>query len=70
MRATHLRLLATLDKLVDEDLVQPLGHFVPTSPVEDERRVVDLIRDNTSRHYSEHQGWIETFVGHRDLLEP
>ena len=66
MHATHLRLLAVLDHLSDEDLVQPLRHFLPASSAEDHRRAIDLIRDNTSGHHMEHLSWIQTLVGPQD----
>jgi hypothetical protein len=66
MRATHSRLLTQLDSLKDDDLVQPLRHFLAASPPDDERSAIDLIRGNTSEHYTQHLGWIRSLVDSHD----
>jgi hypothetical protein len=62
LRATHRRLLALLDPLTDADLAQPLHAFLPSASADDRRRAMDIVRDNTSAHFSEHLGWIDALV--------
>jgi hypothetical protein len=45
--------------------LQPLRHYLPNSPADDRRRAVDLIRDNTSGHFSEHLPWMRA-IGQSD----
>jgi hypothetical protein len=62
LQANHRRLLDLLEPLTDADLAQPLSHFLPGSPADDRRRAFDIVRDNTSAHFSEHLAWIEALV--------
>jgi hypothetical protein len=61
-QAVHRRLLSLLAKLSDEDLEKPLESFNPETKDGEERLVIDLIRDNTAGHFSEHLAWIEELV--------
>jgi hypothetical protein len=65
LQATHRRLLVLLEPLTDADLAQPLRAFLPNAPADDRRRAIEIVRDNTSAHFSEHLGWIEALV-HKD----
>ena len=62
LHAIHLSLMRLLEPLSEADLAQPLRHFLPGSPVDDARRAIDIVRDNTSSHFSEHLVWIEALV--------
>jgi len=59
LQATHRRLMDLLEPLTDADLALPLRAFLPSSPADDRRRAIDIVRDNTSAHFSEHLAWIE-----------
>jgi hypothetical protein len=67
LRATHARLLSLLQPLSDADLGQPLRHLLPSSPPDDQRRAVDLIRDNTSGHFLEHLPWMRAIAQREQL---
>ena len=62
LQSTHTRLMSLLQPLSDADLIQPLRHFLPSSPATDRRRAMDLIYDNTADHFSEHLAWIDAHV--------
>jgi hypothetical protein len=62
LQTTHRQLISLLNPLTDADLNQPLGTDHPELTDSDQRRVIDIIRDNTSGHFSEHLGWIEALV--------
>jgi hypothetical protein len=62
LQSTHGQLMSLLQPLTDADLNHPLRHYLPSSPASDRRRAIDLIRDNTAGHFSEHLGWIEALV--------
>jgi hypothetical protein len=62
MQATHRQLVALLAKLTDADLDKPLNEDQPEQSNGEARLVIDLIRDNTSGHFSEHLDWIETLA--------
>ena len=62
LQATHLSLMGLIERLSEADLAQPLRHFLVSSPVDDRRRAIDIVRDNTSSHFSEHLVWIEALV--------
>lgn len=62
LRSTHDDLMTSLQLLTDADLSQPLRHDHPNSPASDRRLAIDLIRDNTADHFSEHLAWIEALV--------
>ena len=64
--ATHRRLMGRVELLSDADLNQPVRHFLPTSSADDLRKAIDIVRDNTSSHFSEHLEWILSLVGRRD----
>ena len=61
-RRIHQELMASLQTLTDADLSQPGGMFFKQIPPDEERRVVDIIQDNTDRHIAEHLPWIKTIV--------
>jgi hypothetical protein len=54
--------MGLLERLSEADLAQPLRHFLVSSHVDDRRRAIDIVRDNTSSHVSEHLVWIEALV--------
>jgi len=62
LQDTHKRLMSLLQPLTDADLNQPLRHYLPSSPDSDRRLAIDIIRDNTVDHFSEHLAWIEALV--------
>ena len=66
LQAAHRRLMALLQPLTDADLSQSLRHFLPSSPVDDRRQAINIIRDNTSAHFSEHLVWIKALVSPRE----
>ena len=61
-RRSHQNLIASLQTLADADLSQPAGKIFTQIPPDDERRVVDIIRDNADRHIAEHLPWIQAIV--------
>ncbi len=62
LHAVHRRLLSLLAPLTETDLYKSLDSFHPEAKEGESRRVIDLIRDNTSGHFSEHLGWIEVLA--------
>lgn len=61
-RVVHRRLLRLIAKLTEKDLEKHLESFNPEVQSGDKRLVIDLIRDNTAGHYSEHLAWIEELI--------
>jgi hypothetical protein len=57
---THGQLLALVKPLADKDLGRPAAEYFQGASPWEERRVADLIRDNTADHFREHLGWITT----------
>jgi hypothetical protein len=57
-RDAHLRLLAALDELDDEDLSKPYAAYVPDGSGNPQRPVVQWIIGNTYQHFDEHLGYI------------
>ena len=64
-RTVHSGLMASVRALSDADLNRSVREFFPQSPRDDERRVFDILYDNTAHHFSEHLGWIEALVSSR-----
>jgi hypothetical protein len=62
LRSTHAYLISLLQAMTDADLNRPLRHYLPSSPAGDRRHAIELIRDNTVDHFSEHLAWMETLV--------
>ena len=61
-RRVHRGLVASIQGLSDADLNDQVSTFFPQAPRNDERRVLDLLYDNTAQHFAEHLGWIKTLV--------
>ena len=62
LQSAHSQLISLIKSLNDADLHQPLNSYHPAAAGNDRRKIIDLIRDNTTNHFSEHLGWIEAFV--------
>lgn len=58
LQHTHGRLMARVKPLTDDDLNRPAAEFFQSASPWEERRVADLVRDNTADHFDEHLGWI------------
>jgi len=61
-RRSQQKLMASLQRLTDADLGQPANKLFPQIPPDDERRVVDIIQDNSDRHIAEHLPWIKAIL--------
>ncbi|HKZ54215.1 MAG TPA: ClbS/DfsB family four-helix bundle protein [Anaerolineales bacterium] len=61
LRSSHRTLMAFVEGLSDADLDREVAHLFPHAPG-DERRVTDIIFDNTARHFEEHRAWIEALT--------
>ena len=64
-RRVHIELVAAVQGLSDADLNEQVAKFFPQAPRSDDRRVLDLIYDNTAHHFSEHLPWIKALVASR-----
>ena len=64
-RRVHGELIATVQRLSDADLNEPVARFFPQAPRNDDRRVLDLIYDNTAHHFEEHLPWIKALPASR-----
>ncbi len=65
-RDAHSDLMGLVGPMSDEELYRAYSDFQPEGEGErDERPIIDMIYVNTSRHYKEHQEWIESLVGSR-----
>ncbi len=62
LRASHESLMAALARLSDADLTRRARDLFPAFPARDERRLIDVIYENTAEHFDEHTGWIEKLV--------
>ncbi len=63
LRKNHDDVMAALRKLSDADLNRRVSDFFPQAPQGDDRRVTDIVFDNTAHHFAEHLAWIEALVG-------
>lgn len=62
-RAIHSELFGLVEALMDDDLQRSYRSYLPeSSKDEDERLAVNVIYANTTSHYDEHLGWIETLA--------
>jgi hypothetical protein len=61
-KEVHQQLMKLIEPLTDTDLHKPYRAYLPDK-LDDERRAMEVIYDNTTGHYREHQGWIESLVG-------
>ena len=66
LRSTHSGLMASVQTLSDANLNRSVSEFFPQIPTNDERRVIDIIYDNTAQHFSEHLIWMESLVSSQD----
>lgn len=64
-RRVHSELVATVQRVSDADLNEPVAKYFPQAPQSDERRVLDLIYDNTAHHVEEHLPWIKALAASR-----
>jgi hypothetical protein len=62
LRQTHDKLMEFVKPLSDADLSHPYRDYPPETPASNRRSVMDLVRGDTSDHFSEHLGWIKTLV--------
>ena len=63
LRLTHLQLLAALLPLSDADLHLPYRHYLPDEPADgDGPPAIDVIANNSARHFVEHLPWIEALA--------
>jgi hypothetical protein len=62
LRQTHAELMELVRPLTDADLARPYRDYPPETPASDRRSVMDLVRGDTSEHFSEHLAWIKTLV--------
>jgi hypothetical protein len=62
LRHVHLALMANLADLTDADIHKPVGEFFRNASRIDERRVVDLIYENTGNHFLEHLEWMRALA--------
>ncbi len=60
LNKTHNELLSLIKQLTDAELSQSLNSYHPEAIDNDNRKVVDIIRDNSSSHFVEHLGWIKS----------
>jgi len=61
LRSSHKTLMAFVEGLSDADVNRKVADLFPLAPG-DERRVIDIIDDNTAHHFDEHRTWIEALV--------
>jgi hypothetical protein len=63
LRQTHQQLLAALQPLSDADLRLPYRHYLPDEPADgDGPPAIDVIANNSARHFAEHLPWIEALA--------
>lgn len=63
LRSVHNQLMSLLDGLSDEDLQKPYSHYLPNEPGEpDNNPVLYKIHGNTTNHFNEHLGWIQSLI--------
>jgi hypothetical protein len=59
---THQDLVGSISALREGDLVRPLAEVFTHASAGDDRRVIDIIWDNTGGHFEEHLPWIRRLV--------
>lgn len=62
LRRVHSNLMSHLADMSDSDLEEPVRAFFPSAPRTDERRVAELIYENTGDHFAEHLTWMRALV--------
>lgn len=62
LRQTHAELMEFVRPLTDADLARPYRDYPPEVPAADRRSLLDLVRGDTSEHFSEHLAWIKALV--------
>ena len=62
LKAAHEKLISLISPLTDVELTKPISSYHPETIDNDNRNVVDIIRDNSSGHYDEHLDWIKIIV--------
>lgn len=63
LRLSHEALLAGVRSLTDADLNRSVADHFAQEPRDDDRRVLDLVYDNSAGHFSEHLVWMRALVG-------
>lgn len=63
LRATHVDLLAELEKFSDADLFKPYSHYQPDDRPYNPDPIIGWIIGNTYEHYEAHAGWMRTLAG-------
>lgn len=66
LRSTHDKLMRVLQPLTDADLNRHLPPDPSGSPEAASRLAIDLVRDNTADHFSEHLAWIDILVSAKE----
>lgn len=63
LHQTHQQLLAALQPLSDADLHLSYRHYLPDEPADgDGPPAIDVIANNSARHFAEHLPWIEALT--------
>ncbi len=62
LREVHRELMKGVHSLPEADLARTVRDVFPLAPRTDDRRVVDLILENTAAHYIEHLPWMKELV--------
>jgi hypothetical protein len=65
MRRIHAGLMAGIEGLSDADLSRSVADAFAQAPPDDDRRVIDIIYENTAQHFNEHLAWMLELVGAR-----
>jgi hypothetical protein len=62
LKTTHKIFLSLIKSLTDTELTQPPKSSHPVTTTDSNRKVVDIIRDNSSGHIVEHLDWLKAMV--------
>jgi hypothetical protein len=62
LKTTHEKLISLISPLTDAELTKPISSFQPETIDNDNRKVIDIIENNSSGHYGEHLDWIKLIV--------
>jgi hypothetical protein len=65
-RKVHSGLMESIQTLSDTDLNEKVREFFPQPPANDDRRVVDIIYDNTTHHFLEHLSWMKALLNYQE----
>lgn len=62
LRRSHEALMQGIRSLADADLNQMVADHDPQSSPDDDRRVIDLIYENSAGHFAEHLEWMRAML--------